>query len=69
MATITDNQDGTLTVALDPIESGTAAANLDRLQSYVTSWLTERTKESFLTQFAQLSAQDQADILGKFAGL
>jgi hypothetical protein len=67
MATITDNRDGSLTVTLNAIEAGTAAANLADLESYMTQWLTDRTKELFNTRFAQLSAQDQADILAKFA--
>lgn len=67
MATIAQGNNGALTVTLNAIEAGTAAANLTGLESYVTQWLTDRTKELFNTRFAQLSAQDQADILAKFA--
>ena len=66
MATIAQNQDGNLTVALDQVEqdtfSGLAAG---QLESYVTLWLRERATDVFRERFAKLSPQEQGEIMLK----
>lgn len=69
MATITQNQDQTLTVTLTDIEVQTVAMiQDDALAQYVTLWLEERAKTVFNERFKQLSPTDQLAVLAKFAG-
>jgi hypothetical protein len=63
MATLTDNTDGTLTVALTPIEQDTfAGLPSGQLEAYVTLWLTERSTHAFQQQFSKLSQQEQTEM-------
>jgi hypothetical protein len=68
MATVTNNQDGTLTVTLSDAEVTTVSMiQDDSIAQYVTLWLGEKAKQLFASRFAQLSPTDQADVLAKFA--
>jgi hypothetical protein len=71
MATLVQNQDGTVNLYLTAIEQQTlayltATSGLS-LESYITGWFLERTKDMFNVRFASLSPEDQALILAKFA--
>ena len=69
MATITNNMDGTLTVKLSDIETQTVLMMQDdALAQYLTLWIQEKAKQLFNDRFAQLTPEDQALVLSKFAG-
>lgn len=68
MATIVNNHNGTLTITLTASETTTVSMIADdSLAQYVTLWLEEKAKQTFSDRFAQLSADDQAAVLAKFA--
>ena len=66
MATIAQNQDGSLTVTLDLVEQDTLSGlAIGQLDAYVTLWLRERATDVFRDRFAKLSPQEQGDIMLK----
>ena len=66
MATITDNQDGSLTVLLSTIEYGVfVGLPLGQIDAYLTLWLNERSKTVFQERFDKLSEQDKTDVMTK----
>jgi hypothetical protein len=66
MATIQQQQDGTLLVTMDQAELDTySGLPSDQLQEYVTLWLQERATSVFRERFAKLSPQDQGEIMLK----
>lgn len=67
MAVLTDNKDGTVTIALDQVERDTfVALPTGQFEAYLTLWLKERATQTFQDQFNKLSPQDKADVLSKF---
>lgn len=66
MATIAQNQDGSLTVTLDPVEQDTfSGLAMGQLDAYVTLWLRERATDVFRDRFAKLTPQEQGEIMLK----
>ena len=66
MATITDNQDGSLTVLLSTIEYGVfVGLPRGQIDAYLTLWLNERSKTVFQERFDKLSEQDKTDVMTK----
>ncbi len=67
MATVAQNQDGTLTVTMSDIEKITyAGLATDELQNYVTQWLDDKNKVVFANGFNALSPENQAAVLAYF---
>lgn len=70
MATIVNNNDGTLTVTLSAIEQQTVMGLVDdSLAQYVTLWLEEKAKQIFNEKFKQLTAEEQASVLQMLQGV
>ena len=65
MANVTNNGDGTLTVTLTQRENRTVGMlfSLERLQQYLTLWLSEREQLALRERFTNLSAADQARVI------
>ncbi len=67
MATIVQNQDGSLTVQLNQVELDTLSGlPAQQLENYITLWLGERATQVFQERFGKLSPQDQGEVLQKF---
>ncbi len=68
MATIVQNQDGTLTVTMTNREKITyAGLAVDQLQNYLTQWMDDQSKIVFQNGFNALPSDQQAAILAYFA--
>ena len=66
MATIQQNQDGTLTLTLTDVELDTYSGLPDgQLEAYITLWLQERATTVFRERFDKLTPEEQGDIMLK----
>lgn len=67
MATITLNQDGTLTATLTSDEQETVALlESGELAAYLTVWLSDKRLRVIGSRFSLLSGQDKSDVMQKF---
>lgn len=72
MATVTVNDDGTITVSVNAQEQTFLAMAKEeggiaaRIEQRLNSYLDREIRDTFEQRFARLPAQDQADVLTKF---